>query len=179
MGPELLASALESSNQNKGPDSSYGVHAGRPPSVLTLPAPAPFSSPSITVCLHYLGSWMNCGSGLSLGSCGGPTLPCLPSTPPPQTLCSLQPSPATSPPPHVVHSHKRSFSSNMGRIHARVYFFFFLFFKLLTPYLWQIARPLWLHHSNTETLSAVPQEDLKIGPVSSWRSAQAWWNRVH
>lgn len=57
-----------------------------------------------------------------------PTLPPIPPPPlPPQTLCSLQPPPATSPPPHVVHSHKRSFSSNMGWIHARVFFLLFFF----------------------------------------------------
>lgn len=43
-----------------------------------LPTPAPFSSP-FNHCLHYLTSWMNCGSGLSLGSSAGPTLLWLPS----------------------------------------------------------------------------------------------------
>lgn len=130
-------------------DSSYTFHAGAASVCAGLPAPAPFSSPSITVCLHYLRSRMDHGSGLSLGSCGGPTLPCpaLPHTPPhhppPTASPNNKPSPACRGTPTNALSAHTSARSKWKSVF------------LLPPYLGQIPRPLRVHHSNAEALSAV------------------------
>lgn len=91
---------------------------------------------------------MNCGSGLTLGSCGGPTLACLPLPPLPKTLYSLQPPPTTTP-THACSVLPRALFLLKHQLDPWESVFLF------TPYLWQIPRPLWLHHSNNATLSAV------------------------
>lgn len=70
-----------------------------------------------------------------------PTLPPIP-PPPRRTLYSLQPPPTTSPPPACSALPQTLFLLK-HQLDPRKSVF------LLTPYLWPIPRPLWLHHCNT------------------------------
>lgn len=112
---------------------------------------------SITVCLHYLRSWMNRGSGLSLGSSGGPALP--PVYPFPlshPSLCTLPP-PTTPPQPSTCTqtepwSRLLSLSLSLAHINwsnGRV-------LVLSASYLWQILKSFVaesLHHQGTISCS--------------------------
>lgn len=102
---------------------------------------------SITVCLHYLRSWMNRGSGLSLGSSGGPALPC-PPTPPP-SLSTLPP--PTTPPQHIhLHTNTESRGATTSPLsHTHQVKPWERVLVLSASYLWQILRPSEagsLHH---------------------------------
>lgn len=74
--------------------------------------------------------------------------PTLPPTPHPQTLYSLQPPPTTTP-THACSVLPQTLFLLKPQLDPWESVFLF------TPYLWQIPRPLWLHHSNNATLSAV------------------------
>lgn len=164
------------------PKQSWGTIFMRGCPSLCCPArPGTFSRHhSITVCLHYLRSWMNRGSGLSLGSSGGPTLPCLPpptpSLPPP--LCSIQP-PPTTPPQHIVHSHTNAYrvielppplpSTHTHRLKPweSVSFLSASYLKDTEAFCGWITPP-------SGALSAVLKADLlHMGPVSSCRFVKA------
>lgn len=130
---------------------------------------------SITVCLHYLRSWMNHGSGLSLWSSGGSALPCLPSPPPSLSVYAASPN---NPTPAHTHANKHTQESWSCRLlspthinlsHGRVCNFSPL---LIFSRYWGL---LWLDHSTIKAPSAVPKaEVLHMGHVSSCGSVKAW-----
>lgn len=102
----LLMCLKRQSQQSFNGAGGRNFHAGLALSVLSCPPRHLSHHHSITVCLHYCRGWMNHSWGLSLGSFGGPTLPCLPPSPP---LSDRNVSPAAPPqarahtqlPPHT------------------------------------------------------------------------------
>lgn len=148
----LFAYALEAPTKTK-PWQGHNFHAGLPLSVLSCPPRHLSHHHSITVCLHYLRSWMNRGSGLSLGSSRGPALPCIqspPSLPPslPNCPCCLpqQPHPSTYTQTHTVSwSHLLS-PTHINWSHERVcYFSPLLIFGRYWGLLWLITPPSGHH----------------------------------
>lgn len=126
-------------------------------SVLSCPPRHLSHHHSITVCLHYLQSWMNHGSGLSLGSCGCPALPHLP-------LSAFPNNPATA----HTHAHKVT-PTHIKWIHKIV----FNSFPLLIS--GRYRGLLWLDHSTIKApLVVLETEVLCMGYVSSCRSVKGW-----
>lgn len=129
----LLMCLKRQSQQSFNGAGGRNFHAGLALSVLSCPPRHLSHHHSITVCLHYCRGWMNHSWGLSLGSFGGPTLPCLPPSPP---LSDRNVSPA-APPQARAHTqtHVGSFPhTHVKRIRGRL-------LLLPTSYLWQILKP--------------------------------------
>lgn len=106
-------------------DSSYNFHAGWPPSVLPCPPRHLSRHPQSLSVYTISGAEWSAAQGSPWEAVEAPPYPASNSPP---TLYARQPPPTTSPPPHVVHSHWRSFSSNINQIHARVFFSWLLIY---------------------------------------------------
>lgn len=127
-------------------DSSYNFHAGRPPSGLSCPPRHLSRHPQSLSVYTISGAEWTAAQGSPWEAVEAPPYPASHSPPQlsiPYSLPQRQAHPPCSALPQML-----LLLNHQLDAWKSVFF-------LLTPYLWQIPRPLWLHHSNTETLSAV------------------------
>lgn len=126
-------------------DSSYNFHAGRPPSVLSCPPRHLSRHPQSLSVYTISGAEWTAAQGSPWEAVEAPPYPA--SHSPPNSLFPTaspnnKPTPTCSALPQMLFLLKHQLDPWKSVF-------------LSTPYLWQILRPLWLHHSDTETLSAV------------------------
>lgn len=133
-------------------DRSYNFHAGRPPSVLSCPPRHLSRHPQSLSVYTISGVEWTAAQGSPWEAVEAPPYP---ASHAPQNSLFPTASPNNNPTP------ARSVLPQM---------FFLLKHQLdpwesvflFTPYLWQIPRPLWLHHSNNATLSAVLRRTCRL-----------------